>query len=491
MTTHNNKFRNLMSCIFACISASAALAGPVPYFDSNRSDAGAGFQSAFATGEMSEELAKLIVSSVGIGGSAFGGAVAVSGNIAVVGANADTVNGLITGSAFVFDISDPSNPIEMSMLVASDAADDDVFGYSVAMSGNIAVIGALGDDDNGYGSGSAYVFDLSDPANPVEASKLLASDGAPSDRFGHSVAMSGSAVIVAATQDDDDWVDSGSVYVFDISDPTNPLEMSKLHGIDEPPFSEGFGWSIAMSGDSVAVGAYLSGIVLVYDISFLANPAPKSIHYPGAEPSDDWFGRSVAMSGSIVVVGAPKDTDNGPESGSSYVFDLLNPSNPIEMSKLLASDGAAYDNYGWSVGVSGNTAVVGAITANGNGNMPRQGATYMYDITNPANPTIMSKLVASDGFMMDGFGWSVALSGDIAVVGAGFSGAHAYVFDATNETLSCDGDANGDNTVDVNDITYVLFRLGVSPPDGDANGDGAIDVNDISYVLFRLGFACS
>ena len=106
---------------------------------------------------------------------------------------------------------------EVDKLLASDGAMDDQFGRSVAVSGDIAIIGAHFDDDNGVNSGSAYVFDLSGATGTVnEAAKLLPSDGAVADQFGFSVAVSGSTAVIGARLDDDDGSDSGSAYVFSL-----------------------------------------------------------------------------------------------------------------------------------------------------------------------------------------------------------------------------------------------------------------------------------
>ena len=95
---------------------------------------------------------------------------------------------------------------------------NDRFGISVAISGSTAIVGALLNDDNGTNSGSAYLFDISDPKNPVQIAKLLPNDGAANDQFGTSVAISGAIAIVGAFFDDDNGESSGSAYLFDTRD---------------------------------------------------------------------------------------------------------------------------------------------------------------------------------------------------------------------------------------------------------------------------------
>ena len=107
-------------------------------------------------------------------------------------------------------------------LIASDGAEGDLFGYAVGISGDRVAVGAFCDDDKGSSSGSAYIYDLSNGTgslSDVLASelKLIASDGATSDRFGCSVSISGDRVAVGAYKDDNNEEDSGSVYIYDLS----------------------------------------------------------------------------------------------------------------------------------------------------------------------------------------------------------------------------------------------------------------------------------
>ncbi len=117
---------------------------------------------------------------------------------------------LISSAQAYADLGDP-----LFKLLPNDGAALDFFGASVAISGTIAIVGAPGDDDNGNATGSAYLFDISDPANSIQIAKLLASDGAPFDWFGFSVAISGTTAIVGALFDDDNGSESGSAYLFD------------------------------------------------------------------------------------------------------------------------------------------------------------------------------------------------------------------------------------------------------------------------------------
>ena len=100
-------------------------------------------------------------------------------------------------------------------MTASDAASNDAFGSSVSISGDCAIVGALGNDDDGSGSGSAYIFERNESGGWTETQKLTASDAAEGDFFGGSVSISGDRVIVAASFDDDGGMNSGSAYIFE------------------------------------------------------------------------------------------------------------------------------------------------------------------------------------------------------------------------------------------------------------------------------------
>ena len=154
----------------------------------------------------------------------FGVSVAISDGTIVVGAylDDDKYKGPNSGSAYVFEKSDSSDATswtQVAKLTADDGAASDYFGVSVAISDGTIVVGAYLDDDKykGPNSGSAYVFEKSDSSDATtwtQAAKLTADDGATSDYFGRPVAISDGTIVVGAYQDDDKGSSSGSAYVF-------------------------------------------------------------------------------------------------------------------------------------------------------------------------------------------------------------------------------------------------------------------------------------
>ena len=318
-------------------------------------------------------------------------------------------------------------------IMASDGAVDDWFGISVSISGDYALVGAYQDDDNGDRSGSAYVFKRSG-TSWVQEAKLLPSDGAEVDNFGKSVSISGDYAVVGALLDDDNGTNSGSAYVFKRTG-TSWVQEAKLLASDGVADDE-FGKSVSISGDYTVVGALLdddngtnSGSAYVFKRTGTSwVEEAKLLASDGA--TNDQFGFSVSISGDYAVVGATDDDDNGSGSGSAYVFKRTGTS-WVEEAKLLASDGAEGDLFGGSVSISGDYTVVGAHQDDDNGT--NSGSAYLFKRIGTSWAQ-EAKLLASDGLLDDVFGFSVSISGDYAVVGSvwdddnGTNSGSAYVY---------------------------------------------------------------
>ena len=145
----------------------------------------------------------------------FGYSVSISGDSVVVGAYRDDDSGINSGSAYIFERDAKGTWTEVQKLTASDGAAEDSFGYIVSISGDSVVVGAYRDDDSGINSGSAYIFERDAKGTWTEVQKLTASDGAAEDSFGYSVSISGERVVVGAVYDDENSNSSGSAYIFE------------------------------------------------------------------------------------------------------------------------------------------------------------------------------------------------------------------------------------------------------------------------------------
>ena len=323
----------------------------------------------------------------------------VSGNIVDLSRDVGTSGQILTA------VESGDNEVKIT---ASDGASGDLFGVSVSVGNDKIVVGASGDDDNGSSSGSAYIFDL----DGTGQTKITASDGAASDRFGSSVAVGSGRIVVGAYGDDDNGSSSGSAYIFDL----NGNQLAKITASDGAA-SDNFGYSVAVGSNKIVIGAYgdgdngsNSGSVYVYDLD--GTNEVKITASDGA--ADDEFGDSVAVGNNKIVVGAYADNSN---TGAVYVYDL-DGTNEV---KITASDGAADNQFGYSVAVGNSKIVVGAVD-----NGDSSGSVYVYD----RDGTNEVKITASDDPVE--FGTSVAVGSSKIVVGAtgdgSFSGA-AYVYD--------------------------------------------------------------
>jgi hypothetical protein len=213
---------------------------------------------------------------------------------------------------------------EQDKLVAGDPAQGDRFGDSVAVDGDTAVIGAPRDSHGpGFSWGSAYVFTRSG-GNWSQQQKLIPSDIAAEDLFGHSVAVDGDIAVIGSPRDDQTgFDDAGSAYVFTRSGATW-TEHQKLVASD-PEFEAHFGSSVAIDGDLIVIGASRAhllsgGAERVYVFSQSAGVWSEQERLSSTQ-ADDGFGVSVAVEGNRFLAGAPYHSVLGSGPGATFVFE--------------------------------------------------------------------------------------------------------------------------------------------------------------------------
>ena len=442
--------------------------------------------AAPAHADLCNEIAKFVPDD-GAPFDFFGVSVGISGATAIVGAHGDDDNGAWSGSAYLFDITTGE---QLLKLVPDDNAADDEFGHSVAISGATAIIGArFHDTENGERSGVAYLFDAT---TGEQLFTLLPDDGHSKDFFGWSVAISGAIALVGATSDDDNGSSSGSAYLFDT---TTGEQLFKLLADDGSDLDQ-LGESVAINGAIAIVAAdgddnvHGENVGAAYLFDVVTGEQLFKLVPDNGGPGDH-FGGSVAISDAIAIVGSPIYNLNGYAVGAAYLFDTTTGE---QLAFLLASDwGRDTDWFGWSVAISGATAIVGAREDNGS-----RGSAYLFDITDPKNPVEMAKLVADDNAIGDEFAHSIAIGGppgeEIVFVGAWDDNVNghqdsgsAYLFDLVGACL-CPWDLDDNGGVLTGDLITLLGAWGKNPGHpADFDGDGNVGTGDLIVLLGHWG----
>ena len=369
----------------------------------------------------------------------FAQSLSISGNRALIGAPGNDDNGYNTGAAYLYDY-DGQNWHQTKQLTATLGADYAAFGFAVSLSGNRALIGAPYDIENSIDTGAAYVLDF-DGSHWNQTAKLIASDGATSDAFGYAVSLQGNRAVIGAYLDDDHGDGSGSVYVFDY-DGSQWTETQKITASDGA-MGDWFGQSVSLHGERILIGAYQddtsaanAGSAYVFEWNGSIWSETEKLEANDAE-SDDFFGYSVSLSGDRALIGAYREDDNGSQSGAAYVFDYNNSNNlwsqPI---KLSADDGGANNYFGASVNVLSNRAMIGAPGGD-------TGSAYVFAFDG-MDWSQSEKLTARDGTPNDFFGFSVDQTSEHTLIGAklddelGASSGSAYVY-LNNDIIFANG----------------------------------------------------
>lgn len=323
---------------------------------------------------------------------------------------------------------------QQAKLAAGDGAVGDALGFSLSLSAETALVGAQSADVTGAASndGAAYVL-VRDPDRGTwtQQARLVTSDPAAGDLAGFAVSLFGDTALISAHMADPSGVaQAGAAYVF-VRNPSQGTwtQQAKLVA-DDRLTGDLFGRAVAVSGDTALIGANQvdaggnssSGAAYV----FLRNPAtgvwaqqrPRLV--PSDSASGDEFGVSVSVASDTALVGAYLSGSAGKaEAGAAYVF-VRNPASGswVQQAKLLADDGAGGDHFGLSVALFGDIALVGAPDSDPGGKASA-GAAYVF-VRNPASGvwTQQAKLVSGDGVASDIFGSAVALSGNRAAITA-------------------------------------------------------------------------
>lgn len=306
----------------------------------------------------------------GVRNDLFGGALATHNGLLLAGAIGEDTNRLPTGGAFLLNARTGE---VIQRLAPIDLVLASQFGAAVDVFGDRAIVGARSDHQQGRFAGAAYLYEVPSGQGIV---KLLPANGNTNDRFGISVALDEGLALIGASYRSLLAPRAGSAFLFDA---VNGIELREL---------------------------------LDPDVGFF-----------------DEYGTSVALDDGLAAIGSPFDDDSGPDAGAVYVLDIATGN---RISKLTADDAEAGDQFGISLALEGNLALVGAWKKQG------VGAAYLFDATSGQQ---LAKLEPPTGQATNLFGWRVDLKGNFALVGTrafsvttGGPGA-AFLFDVESGQL--------------------------------------------------------
>ncbi|HMS43187.1 MAG TPA: FG-GAP-like repeat-containing protein, partial [Pyrinomonadaceae bacterium] len=389
----------------------------------------------------------------------FGNSVALSGDTAIVGSHGHAVSGNDDqGSAYIF-IRNGSN-WQLQQKLTMPTADAQVaaqFGYSVAISGDTAIVGAP-TQDNGANTdqGAAYVYVRSGTTWTFQQ-RLRQSDGAVGDNFGWSVGIDGNTAVVGAYLDDESiYTDCGSAYAY-LRTGTTWQEESRMVASERTSNSQ-MGYSVGISGDTIVIGARFaqtSAASADFGSAYIFTPVAgtprvwtqRSILTAPQRSAGDQFGFSVSVSGNTALIGSRfDDVGANVDQGSAYIFTGTGFTWTFQR-QLFANDGTANDEFGNAVSISGDRLIIGSPQ-----NSTRNGRAYIFTGIG-SNWIQLPVLVAPDGSAGDLYGSSVSISGSNAVIGAVFDDARrgsvyflSGVPSANSKSVS---DFDGDGKTDV------------------------------------------
>lgn len=473
------------------VSGTTVIAGSV----GDSSDAGSVYSYRL---EDSSYTQYKISDSTGNADDWFGISVDSVGDTILVGSDWGTGNVAASGSASFYTWNGSS--YDQAKIYSSDGAANDAYGDAVSISANVAVVGAYRDDDDGTSSGSAYVYRWDGVDSYDYNTKLTASDATAGDYFGYAVAVSGDNIAVGAYGNDDDGSNSGGAYVYRWNGSSYD---EKIISIDSSA-GDYYGYSIAMDGDVVVVGAYFndddgnnSGCVGVYVWNSGTEAYDMRVCLTASDAGPrEYFGKSVAISGNNIVVGAYGDGANGVASGSIYAYTWNGTS--YDEYKIIAEDGSALDFYGRSVDIDGNYIVVGAY---GNDDVGyASGSAYSINLAEIAAYSSNPDTPVGD---FDGNNKSDVLwrntDGNVYTWDDGAGSAFGTSLgDSSGYTFLDTGDVNGDDMSDIlwkdgsnnvsawnNGDSTDVNALGTASANYLFHGTGDFDNNDKSDILWR------
>lgn len=421
----------------------------------------------------------------------FGSSVALNSGFILAGCRYDSTTALFSGTAYLYRISGGQAVAEAGVLANPTPATQDYFGESVALGEGFAAVGAPGDSTQATRAGAAWLFDLSQLPLIPAAVPLFSPVPQATDLFGTELAVSGSRVLVSAHWGNVSGLnDAGRAFLYERTGATPGVPVLQLENPSPAVFDQ-FGLALAMSGNSIAIGAPTddpvaanSGSAWLFNAAGPAPSVPLHTFSPASPSAADAFGSAAALLGQRLLIGAPSENT----TGRAWMYDLSNSAPP----RLLENPGSG-NRFGQAAALSTSHALVGApedkiggITA---------GAVYGW--AHPGSPGVPPDLLIPnpDPAASDSFGVSISADGNRVIVGAtgddtGASNAgSAFVFDLSGATpgvpratLRNPTPATGENFGRVTSVHGARAAVGVPLDDSGAPDAGVVYVYDLSLA---------
>ncbi|MEA3228864.1 MAG: Ig-like domain-containing protein [Campylobacterota bacterium] len=365
---------------------------------------------------------------------AFARSISISGDYVAIGVPFDDSAAEGAGAAYLFKKDSDGVLQQITKFTSDDTQEGDYFGSSISISGDYIVVGAYNEDTTAQDAGTAYLFKRkSDEKDDVrQIAKIQAEDAQESDFFGYSVAIDGNYIAVGAYQEDSEGEDAGSAYLFrrESDDNNDVVQVAKLNA-DNAKENDYFGYSVAISGNYIAISAYKheennekdSGMAYLFKRNTDNKDDTDQIAKFQSDDIDDYdyFGKSIAIDGNYIVVGAySEDVDGSNNTGSAYLFKRKSDRDDDvdQIAKIEANDPKEEDWFGWSVDISGDFITIGS--HKNDIDSQDAGAVYIFEreSDNRDDVTQVDKIEAYDGEKEDYFGYALAIDGDKVAVGA-------------------------------------------------------------------------
>ena len=429
---------------------------------------------------------------------------------------------MCTGPALAQSLSEVE---QLQQLTSSDFTFDDSFGSAVDISGGYAIVGARLEDHNADGqnelsdAGAAYIFEVANDGSWAQVQKLVAPDRESGDQFGYSVAINGNYAVVGAYLHDLD-VDganqvsnAGAVYVYKrASDGTWSLHQKLVPS--ERNSNDTFGLSVAIDGDFLLAGAngYDSGgldnVGAAYVFELVNDSWTEKGQLLASVPNEgDRFGTSVGLSGEYAVVGAHEaniiDAQNftWDNAGAAYIFERQSDGSWAEVERITSGEANGSELFGFSVAIDGDLIVVGARDdsedADGERKLLNAGSAFIFERNSVGSWEKVQKIISQTRSVFAQFGWATDIFGEIIVIGeprVGGDSGGVYVFERGNDQLWSQSSRSLGNASEYLGIDVAISAedliIGTDP--NQAPG-GTMSVNSSAYIFGNAcpdGFTC-